>query len=372
MQARHQSLLGKCSLGCLGLVLMGAPVTGCSGKDVSTLLLSSSPVAENGPLQLALTARGASGALYRLRQASFQVSPTSPFGGSFAFLSSEDNPLGTTLETTLDIGDYQINLFGGWFLEKVVDGQVVRVDARLLSSEFQNFSIAANEETRVQYRFETNGEVVEFGQGRLIVEIEVSEQGSEPDLRLGDPLQIVGGTISPDSNSIGVSAVSFAVNSPQGTRVEVTSDTGEVCVRGSMDVVQNGDFANQWGVAFGFAFVAEAGDAGVLERPWDLDGGNVAGFAFTVSGPDIMPGMRLSALPGGADPTTVNFCRTFSAASGESFRMPLDSLDRDCWNGVRDPLSANSLANVSWVLPADEAVAHSFDLCISDVRPLLR
>jgi len=91
-------------------------------------------------------------------------------------LSSENDPLSSTLEATVPTGGYQITLFDGWFLEKVVDGEAQRVNASLEGSSFQNFTINANEQTFVTYRFETNGEVVEFGQGRLIVQIEVEEK----------------------------------------------------------------------------------------------------------------------------------------------------------------------------------------------------
>src|SRR5262245_41532591 len=106
-------------------VLAGSGLTGCSQRDISRLDVSSAPLSEAGKLELALSTRGASGALYRLRDAQFQVFPTGPTG-SFAFLSSEDDPLATTLETTLETGDYVISLFSGWSLEKVVDGQVTR------------------------------------------------------------------------------------------------------------------------------------------------------------------------------------------------------------------------------------------------------
>jgi len=101
-------------------------------------------------------------------------------------LSSENDPLASTLEATIPIGAYQITLFDGWFLEKVVDGEAVPVQARLKGSSFQNFSITANQETVVVYRFETNGEIIEFGQGRLIVQIEVEEKESlGPNARRG-------------------------------------------------------------------------------------------------------------------------------------------------------------------------------------------
>ncbi len=90
-------------------------------------------------------------------------------------LSSEDDPLASTLEATLPVGSFQISLFGGWFLEKIVDGEPVAVDARLVSPDFQFFDIASNEETLVVYRFETGGEIIEFAEGRLVVDIVVDE-----------------------------------------------------------------------------------------------------------------------------------------------------------------------------------------------------
>jgi hypothetical protein len=215
-------------------------------------------------MRMALTARGASGSLYRLRQGVFDVFrtgdggvigvptpvpfpppppiegppiffpsdpiPTEPFpgpigtagsagragaggqssgggstggfsgsfpagdGGTFSFpdeffsttLFTENDPLASTLEATLPTGGFQITLFDGWFLEKVIEGEAEPVEARLVSSAFQQFDIRANDETSVVYRFETNGELVEFGQGRLIVEIEVDEvEGAGPNARRG-------------------------------------------------------------------------------------------------------------------------------------------------------------------------------------------
>lgn len=110
----------------------------------------------------------------------FPLPPIDPGEFFSTTLSSETDPLATTLEATIPIGQFQISLFDGWFLEKVSDGEAVPVQARLLGSSFQTFSIAANEETSVVYRFETSGEVVEFGQGRLVVRIEVEEREPLP------------------------------------------------------------------------------------------------------------------------------------------------------------------------------------------------
>jgi len=358
----------------LGLSALLASTLGCSERDVSRLEFSSTPALEVGQLELALTARGASGALYRLRQAQFFVSAQTadPFGGQSAFLSSENDPFSSTLETTLEIGDYQIDLFQGWFLEKVEGEQVTRVEARLLSPASQAFSILANEETAVSFRFETNGERIAFGPGRLIVELEVEEQDAGPvdpvdPVVLGEPLEFVDGFIGAESNQHGIRAAAFAASAPVGASIEVTSNSGEFCVKGSIDVVQNDDFATQWGAVLGFEFLSGDG----LPAPWDLDGGNVVGFAFRVSGPQLSP-MRFSALPGGADPSLVHFCRDFPSEPGTSFPMPLESLDLRCWEGVRAPLLTDDLSTISWSVLSESAIAHTFDLCISDLRPILR
>jgi hypothetical protein len=101
--------------------------------------------------------------------------PFDPFFSTTLF--SESDPFAPTLEADLPTGTYEINLFGGWFLERVQNGVAEPVEARLVSSPFQIFDIRANGETFVSYRFETNGEVIEFGEGRLIVTIEVDEVG---------------------------------------------------------------------------------------------------------------------------------------------------------------------------------------------------
>jgi hypothetical protein len=264
-----------CSQACLLLAATASGVFACSsdGKGGGAQeILDTLP--QTGSMRLKLTARGSSGALYRLRQATFQVErldgggvilPPAPgpvpipqplpfpeqafpdvdtrplsrptlspsisqtfpdippsrggagpvdggvagaggFGeagsastGGFAgtgvggsagaagaagagpsssfvtFLSTENDPLSTTLEASLPGGQFLITLFDGWFLEKVQGGEVTAVDARLVSPQTLDFFIDVNEETFVSYRFETAGDVVEFGDGRLIVDIEVDE-----------------------------------------------------------------------------------------------------------------------------------------------------------------------------------------------------
>jgi hypothetical protein len=280
-------------------------------------------------------------------------------------LSSENDPLASTLEATLDTGDYAVDLFSGWFLEKVIDGVATPVVANLVSSSSQFFSIQANEESVVSYRFETNGEIIEFSQGRLIIQIEVEERSTE--FVLGDALDIAAGFISGDSNIHGIEAALFLATSPLNANLQVTSDTGSVCVQGDVGIVQGGDFANQWGALFGFDLTV--GSGGIA--PWDLDGGNVVGFAYTLTGSELPP-LRFAAQPGGSDPTVDNFCQILGAFSGASFRSPFNALDRNCWEGIRNPMVADSLTNVNWTIPADSVQGHTFDFCVSDLRPILR
>ncbi len=350
------SALAGCSFAVCALV------AGCSGRDSSHVLVEVDPLATTGQLELALTARGASGSLYRLRRADFQVFKQD--FSFFTFLSSENDPLATTLEATLDSGDYQIDLFDGWFLEKVIDGTATAVSAQLLSPSTQFFNIQTNQETFVSFRFETNGEIVDFGQGRLVVQLEVEETtggGSQP----GDPLEITGGLIFPETNVHGIGAALFTATSPLNANISVTSDTGSICVEGAVGVVTNDDFDNQWGALVGLDLTPFIG------APWDLDGGNVVGFSFVLSG--LLPPLRLAAQPGGSDPTVDFFCRILDTSSMIStFEVPFDSLDRECWLGVPDPMVADSLTNINWTIPADPVVAHEFSFCINELRPLLR
>jgi hypothetical protein len=169
--------LSSLSICALGVMSMGFAVS-CSSDHGRGRAEPKGEVAATGSLNLALTARGESGALYRLREAFFQVNdPTFTF---FTQLSTENDPSATTLETTIPVGDFAITLFQGFSLERVEpDGRTVRVESSLVSPSTQSFHINANEQTNVAYRFETNGEIVDFGQGRLVVDLEVTERAGQ-------------------------------------------------------------------------------------------------------------------------------------------------------------------------------------------------
>lgn len=349
---------------CLVLALSGPSwlTLGCSGQPDRANQGSAESEASAGRMSLALTARGASGTLYRLRQASLQVVQQGGFG--FAFLSSENDPQATTLEATLTNGTYTAELAFGWFLEKVENGAATPVVATLLSSPLQSFEIHANQETFVSYRFETNGEVLDFGQGRLVIDIQVDE-GAPPGTG-GDALQIVDGLISPGSNPHGIQAVLFTAIAPVGATLELGSSTGSVCVSGDIDQVIGDDFTTQWGSTFGLFFLSDTLEV----APWDRDAGRVRGFSFTVTGSDIPP-IRFNALPVGADPGVDIFCSNFQPLSGEHVAMPFGSLTFQCWAPGGVPLPGGDLQNITWSVLSDQASSHRYDFCLSDLRPLL-
>jgi hypothetical protein len=155
----------------VGVVPMLAAV-GCGGNDDTTREES---VAATGALSLPLTAVGASGAVYRLRQGVF--SATQLATGTATLLSTEQDPLASTLEASLQNGDYVVALQNGWVLERAVGGTVSTVAATLLSPAVQTVTISANGQALLFFQFDTSGEVVEFGQGQLVIDIGVNESG---------------------------------------------------------------------------------------------------------------------------------------------------------------------------------------------------
>jgi hypothetical protein len=174
--------LSAISLGLLGVAIASLSPACASKKDHAAEEFAEAPVS-TGSLRMALSARGESGTLYRLRNANFNVQQDN--FGFFTTLSTENDPLATTLEATLPVGNFFINIQpdfssgGNFTLEKVENGSSTRVRATLLSPSQQTFTIRGNEETQVGYRFETNGEVVDFGQGRLVITLDVAERAGE-------------------------------------------------------------------------------------------------------------------------------------------------------------------------------------------------
>jgi len=164
-------------------MVIAALAPACASKKDHASDESREAPSATGSLRMALSARAESGTLYRLRNATFNIQKDD--FGFFNTLSTESDPLATTIEATLPVGNFFINIQpdfssgGNFTLEKIENGSSTRVRATLLSPVQQTFTIRGNEETQVGYRFETNGEVVDFGQGRLIITLDVAERAGE-------------------------------------------------------------------------------------------------------------------------------------------------------------------------------------------------
>jgi hypothetical protein len=99
------------------LALGVSNVIGCS----ETLREDGTDRQSTGTMAIGLRTRAASGNVYRLRNAFFEIRDrrTGAFAG---FLSSEEDPDALEISTILDRGEYTITLDQGWFLEIVRSG----------------------------------------------------------------------------------------------------------------------------------------------------------------------------------------------------------------------------------------------------------
>lgn len=99
---------------CSSAVLMGC------GSDKPRADDEKSVAIEKGNLKLALTGVGASGAVYRLRNAEFRISA---YNGEYeTTVSTEDDPEGTFIYLEVPAGDYSVYLMPGYTVEQVNGG----------------------------------------------------------------------------------------------------------------------------------------------------------------------------------------------------------------------------------------------------------
>lgn len=147
----------------IGFVCSGLWLTGCG---------TSHPERAQGEVRLSLTGNSESHR-YRLRDADFAIS-----GPVELLLSSESDPNADELSADLPVGDYEVALQDGWFLEREIDAGFETVMAELISDNPVAFDIVDDEKTFVSFRFRA-GEVVNLGEGRLGIGIEIED---EPEL----------------------------------------------------------------------------------------------------------------------------------------------------------------------------------------------
>jgi hypothetical protein len=114
-----------------------------------------------GMLSLPLATNGPSGARYRLRDATFQIS--NPYDWSYGgeggassssrTVSSEDDPDADSISLSLEQGYYEVWLQPGWRMEKVEEGVASDVEATLLSGNGQWVYVSPRSTSWVEFQF---------------------------------------------------------------------------------------------------------------------------------------------------------------------------------------------------------------------------
>lgn len=126
-----------------------------------------------GQMQLALTS-GAGDTHYRLAKADFALS-----GAAELDLSTDDAAASDTLQRSLPVGDYSVELQPGWQLERLSAAGSQIVAADLASANPMSFSITAGQLTTLTFQFKTKGTPPPDGSdGQLRVGIAVDGVGA--------------------------------------------------------------------------------------------------------------------------------------------------------------------------------------------------
>lgn len=127
---------------------------------------SAPAVAAPGTLQLGLTAE-LDGVVYRL-DAVFDVS-----GVESVVLDTGEDPDASVLSRELPAGRYVVALRPGFVVSRSEGGELVPVEARLVSQLEQGVAISASTTSRVTYRFAVDGGEIGFGTGTLEIGFDV-------------------------------------------------------------------------------------------------------------------------------------------------------------------------------------------------------
>jgi len=163
--------------GFAALALVGCSGTG--GQDGDTKAV--------GQMSLPLTTQGASGATYRLRNATFVVQSqyygydpgwagagNSPgYPGSIT-VSSETDPNARNISLSLEEGAYYVQLLPGWSMEKSDGSATQTVEATLLSGISQWVYVSRQSTSWAEYSFGIGGRELWLN-GKLNIGIDVQE-----------------------------------------------------------------------------------------------------------------------------------------------------------------------------------------------------
>ncbi|HEY5955407.1 MAG TPA: hypothetical protein VIV60_02590, partial [Polyangiaceae bacterium] len=125
----------------------------------------------NGTLQFALSGTSSSGAKYRLRWGTFNIT-----GDSTLSVAAEDELQTESISVELASGHYAIALDPGWIIERArVDGDYEEVNSALTSANPQLFAIEAQKTSSVRFSFRVGDDIFELGNGGLAINMDVDD-----------------------------------------------------------------------------------------------------------------------------------------------------------------------------------------------------
>ena len=187
-------------LGALLLMSATLGMVGCSGTA------KTESVQQMGQLNLPLTTQGASGAKYRLRNATFVVQSNDYYydeqnaagaGGSngATTVSSETDPNANNISLSLEEGSYYIQLQPGWSFEKDGPEGPEAVEATLLSGQTQWVYVQRQSTTWAEFDFGIGSKELWLN-GKVNIAINVQETPGENNGGAGGWVNTVGGWTS--------------------------------------------------------------------------------------------------------------------------------------------------------------------------------
>lgn len=171
---------------------------GCSGNSEAGD--SAELPDEYGELAVALTATGGGGQSYRLTGATFEVS-------GLLSISLSPDPDDEFASVDLPVGGYDVELLDGWTMEHSTGvGSFEPINAVLDSANPMTVDIEELQVAQAVFRFRAGDDVIELGNGRLVVSIEVNQDepqastinclGVQCDPSAGEVCCIAGGAVS--------------------------------------------------------------------------------------------------------------------------------------------------------------------------------
>lgn len=244
--------------------------------------------------------------------------------------------------------------------------------------------------------------------------------------RLGEPLTITGSgddvVVLDESGETGINGgISLSQSMVMETPATNNSRDGALCMSGATEVVpptggpdDGANYPDYWGAELtldlnrganpnappGDAGADAGGDAGFVlgttAMPWPY--GDVIGFAYKVEGQNTAAAdggvpsaaFRFKALPTGTSADLNSYCSTRSPVDDAEEIVPFSEITFECWEtsppnpSLADDMipyyevagselqmeNPRSLQNIAWQVPADTEIAHAFDFCVTEIRPI--